>query len=511
MKVRDFHKKVKSLEELAEIIKGLKEKGKTVVHCHGVFDLLHPGHIHHLAAAKEQGDVLVVTLTPDIYVGKGPGRPVFNQHLRAETLGAIQHVDYVAINKWPTAVNTIELLRPNLYVKGSEYAAPEEDLTGGIIEEEETIQRIGGRLVFTNEITFSSTELLNKHFNVFTDEVRQFLDGFKQRHSASEIIELLKGLRGLKVLVIGETIIDEYLYCKAVGKPPKEAILSTRYVSTETFAGGVLAIANHLAGLCDDVHLVSCLGTLDSREDFILKHLKPNVRPKFFYQDNAYTIIKKRFVDPDFLSKMFELSYISGHDLPGDLNQQIRDYLESTLPDYDLVLVTDYGHGLIGGELVELLCRKSRFLAVNAQTNSMNFGFNPITKYPRADYICIDENEIRIAMADRFSPVKELAEEVVNRMKCKRAVVTRGHYGSVAYEPGSGFSETPIFSSKVVDRVGAGDAYLAVTAPCAARDLDKEILGFVGNVAGAIKVATVCNRTPVESVQLFKFITTLLK
>ncbi|MBI5125715.1 MAG: cytidyltransferase, partial [Planctomycetes bacterium] len=160
---------------------------------------------------------------------------------------------------------------------------------------------------------------------------------------------------------------------------------------------------------------------------------------------------------------------------------------------------------------VELLCRKSRFLAVNAQTNSMNFGFNPITKYPRADYICIDENEIRIAMADRFSPVKELAEEVVNRMKCKKAVVTRGHYGSVAYEPGSGFSETPIFSSKVVDRVGAGDAYLAVTAPCAARDLDKEILGFVGNVAGAIKVATVCNRTPVESVQLFKFITTLLK
>jgi bifunctional ADP-heptose synthase (sugar kinase/adenylyltransferase) len=126
------------------------------------------------------------------------------------------------------SVNTIELLRPHLYAKGSEYAAPEEDLTGGIIEEEEAIQRVGGRLVFTNEITFSSTELLNKHFNVFTDEVRQFLDGFKQRHSASEIIETLKGLRDLKVLVIGETIIDEYLYCKAVGKPPKEAMVCNR-------------------------------------------------------------------------------------------------------------------------------------------------------------------------------------------------------------------------------------------------------------------------------------------
>lgn len=511
MKVRDFHKKVKSLEELAEVIKGLKEKGKTVVHCHGVFDLLHPGHVHHLAAAKEQGDVLVVTLTPDIYVGKGPGRPVFNQHLRAETLGAIQHVDYVAINKWPTAAKTIEFLRPHLYVKGSEYAAPEEDLTGGIMEEEEAIQRIGGRLVFTNEITFSSTELLNKHFNVFTDEVREFLDRFKQKHSASDIVEMIKGLRDLKVLVIGETIIDEYLYCKAVGKPPKEAILSTRYISTESFAGGSLAVANHLAGLCNNVHIVSCLGTLDSREEFILRHLKPNVRPKFFYEDNAYTIIKKRFVDPDFLSKMFELSYLNGHDLSGGLSQQMCDYLRSTLPDYDLVLVTDYGHGLIGKELIELLCQKAKFLAVNAQTNSMNFGFNPITKYPRADYICIDEIEIRVATADRFTPVRDLVEEVAKKMQCKKAVITRGHQGSIAYEPGNGFSETPIFSNKVVDRVGAGDAYLAVTAPCAATNMDKEVLGFVGNVAGAVKVATVCNRTPVESVQLFKFITTLLK
>ncbi len=511
MKIRDFHRKIKPLEELVEVVKGLKEKGKTVVLCHGVFDLIHPGHIHHLAAAREQGDVLVVTITPDVYVGKGPGRPVFNQYLRAETLGAIQCVDYVAINKWPKAVKTIELLRPHIYVKGSEYAAPEEDLTGGIVEEKEAIEGVGGRLVFTNEITFSSTELLNKHFGVFTDEVREFLDGFKQRHTASEIIELLKDLRDLKVLVIGETIIDEYLYCKAMGKPPKEAILSTRYISTETFAGGVLAIANHLAGLCNEVHMVSCLGTLDSREDFILKHLKPNVRSKFFYQDNAYTIVKKRFVDPDFLAKMFELSYVNGHDLSGSLARQIHDYLESVLPEYDLVLVTDYGHGFIIRELVELLCQKSRFLAVNAQTNSMNFGFNPITKYPRADYICIDENEIRIAMADRYSPVKELLEEVVKKMKCRKAVVTRGHHGSITFESESGFSEIPVFSSKVVDRVGAGDAYLAVTAPCAARDIDKEILGFVGNVAGAIKVTTVCNRSPVEPVQLFKFITTLLK
>jgi rfaE bifunctional protein nucleotidyltransferase chain/domain len=511
MKTVVFRRKIKLLEELAEVLEALRQKGKRIVHCHGVFDLLHPGHVYHLSAAKKQGDVLVVTVTPDIYVGKGPGRPVFNQQLRAETLSAIQYVDYVAINKWPTAVNTIKLLKPHVYMKGSEYAAPEKDLTGGIIAEEEAVRSAGGRVVFTNEITFSSTEILNKHFDVFSSEVKHFLQEFKQKYSASDIIDLFKGVKSTKVLVMGETIIDEYLYCKAIGKPPKEAILSTKYISTESFAGGVLAVANHIAGFCDEVHLVSCLGTLDSRKDYVLKHLKPNITTRFFYQPNSYTITKKRFVDPDFLTKMFEISYLNDVAVLEELSNEIGGYLETILNDYDLVLIADYGHGLIGKDLIKLLCERSKFLAVNTQTNSMNFGFNPITRYPRADYICIDEIELRLATADKLSPAKDLLSSVAEKMGCKKAVVTRGHHGSVAYEPGNGFYESPVFSNKVVDRIGAGDAYLAITAPCAASGINSEILCFLGNVAGAIKVATVCNRTPIESVQLFKFVTTLLK
>ena len=110
--------KIKTIDELSRICEGLRKKGKKIAHCHGVFDLLHPGHIKHFEAAKGKGDVLVVTLTKDEFVNKGPGRPIFNQHLRAETLAAIQCVDFVAINEWPTAVEPIRKLRPHFYGNG---------------------------------------------------------------------------------------------------------------------------------------------------------------------------------------------------------------------------------------------------------------------------------------------------------------------------------------------------------------------------------------------------------
>jgi len=156
--------KIIELEKLERTIRGLKSGGRRVVHCHGCFDLMHPGHIKYFQAAKDMGDVLVVTVTPDVFVDKGPGRPVFNQDLRADSIAALECVDYVAINKWPTAEETLRLLRPDIYVKGQEFEKLE-DKTGKIQKEFEVIKEIGAELRFTHEIVFSSAELLNKHFN----------------------------------------------------------------------------------------------------------------------------------------------------------------------------------------------------------------------------------------------------------------------------------------------------------------------------------------------------------
>ncbi len=155
--------KIKVLDELSQILKKLKSEGKKVVLCHGCFDLMHPGHIKYFQSSKKMGDVLVVTVTPDIYIDKGPGRPAFNQDLRAESIAALECVDYVAVNKWPTAEETLRLLRPDIYVKGQEFEKLE-DKTGKIQREYEVLKEIGAEMRFTHEIVFSSTKLLNQYF-----------------------------------------------------------------------------------------------------------------------------------------------------------------------------------------------------------------------------------------------------------------------------------------------------------------------------------------------------------
>lgn len=155
--------KILEISELADRIARCRSEGKTIVHCHGCFDLMHPGHIKYMQAAKMMGDVLVVTISPDRFVDKGPDRPVFNENLRAECLAALECVDYVTINKWPTAEETLRLLKPNIYVKGQEFENIE-DKTGKIQKEVTVIKEIGAEIRFTHEIVFSSTELLNKYF-----------------------------------------------------------------------------------------------------------------------------------------------------------------------------------------------------------------------------------------------------------------------------------------------------------------------------------------------------------
>lgn len=154
--------KILSIENLSEEVQDLKSQGKKIILCHGCFDLMHPGHIKHLEAAKRMGDILVVTITPDVYIDKGEKRPVFNQNLRAESISALECVDYVAINKWPTACEILRLLKPHIYVKGQEYKNLQ-DKTGKIQKEAEVIKEIKGEIKFTNEIVFSSTKLINEH------------------------------------------------------------------------------------------------------------------------------------------------------------------------------------------------------------------------------------------------------------------------------------------------------------------------------------------------------------
>ena len=503
--------KITSVETLAQCSRQWRAEGRRVVLCHGTFDLMHTGHIRYLQRARKEGDVLVVTVTGDDYVNKGPGRPVFSERLRAENLAALACVDQVAINPAISAVELLHQVQPSVYCKGSEYRKASDDVTGNIQLEQDAVEAHGGALMFTDELTFSSSNLLNGHFDVFPPETRAFLNGFKQRWQAKDLHRMIASLADLKVLVVGDAIIDQYHYTSQLGQTGKGSFMAVSYESEEQFAGGSLAVANHVAGFARDVTLVTGLGALDSHEAFIRDKLLPNVKPQFFVFPDAPTVTKRRFVDAD-LTKLFEVYFFKENAVRGAVEDQLCEWLEAHLQDFDAVVVPDFGNGFITGRMVQLLSARSKFLAVNTQINSGNRGYHVIHRYPRADFISLNEPELRMAAHNRHEPLEAVAQSVGERLGAQHLAVTRGKKGVMLQGLQQGGTvQVPALSTKVVDRVGAGDAFLSLAALCAARGLDPEITAFVGSVAAAIDVQVVGNRESIRSVPLAKYVSTLLK
>jgi len=448
------HEKIKHISELAEVLTELREKGKKIVHCHGVFDLLHIGHIRYFEQACKLGDILAVTLTPDRFVDKGPNRPAFNEKLRAEALASLGVIDYVAINEWATAEKTLHVLKPHFYVKGAEFKQLV-DPTGKIQKEAKALSEVGGRLIFADDIIFSSSNLINKYLSGFPDEVNSYLELFRNRYQSIDLIQVLDRMSELKVLVIGDTILDEYQYCEALGKSSKDPTLALKYQNHELFAGGVLAVANHVANFAGEVTLLSVLGEHNSHKEFIDKQLNPSIKSRFYVKPNAPTLIKRRFVDGYSFNKLFEVYVMDDSELPHEKDRQLCHWLDDHLNGFDLVLVSDFGHGTVSNAMVELLTKKAPFLAVNTQANAGNRGFHTISRYRRADYVCLADHEMRLEYRNASGELRPLMTDLTNKINCSKCVVTSGRQGCSVFSRNGEYVEVPTFVRDVVDRVGA--------------------------------------------------------
>jgi len=338
------------------------------------------------------------------------------------------------------------------------------------------------------------------------------LNAFKTKYSQEETLNYLKRIQDKRILVIGDTIIDQYHYSHGVGNSMKGNMVSVKFDEEEMFAGGVLVAANTIAGFSKNVDLVTCLGENNSFEEFIRSRLAPNIRSTFFYRKGAITTIIRRYLEKIFLFKMFQVYFIDDSPLPDEEEKTVLAHLEAVLPNYDAVVVFDYGFGFLTPRIVNLLCRAAKFLCVNTQTNSLNRGFNFITKYPRADFICVDEPEMRLAASDKHGAVEDLLSKTACAIGASRAIVTLGARGSLAYDREQNkFYKTPVLSTKVVDRVGAGDAYFSLAAPLIASAAPLDMVGFLGNIAGAIAVTIVGNRESVRPEAVTRFAQTLMK
>jgi rfaE bifunctional protein kinase chain/domain/rfaE bifunctional protein nucleotidyltransferase chain/domain len=503
-------KKIKNLEEISEIVANEKLNGKKIVHCHGVFDLLHIGHIKHFEEAKKMGDLLVVSITPDQFVNKGPERPAFTTSLRLEALSALESIDYVVANRWQTAVEAIRLISPNIFCKGPDYKNHSDDLTGKIKDEQDAINSVGGEIFYTNDITFSSSSLLNKYGNLYSQEHNAFISKIAN-NSFEFISNKIDDLKKLKVLILGETIIDQYVFCEALGKSGKEPVLVIRDIETQEYLGGALAIARHLSDFCEEISVLSFLGENNEYQGFINKNVEKNIKLNFLNKSKSPTIVKRRFVDNIDRKKILGVYSINDDAINKEEEADFLDSFDSIVQEHDLVIVSDYGHGIITHKIAEHISKTDKFVSLNAQVNAANIGTHNIRKYNDINCLIINANELFHEMRERHGDCHVLALKLKEMINATYIAVTQGKDGAFLLNDEVSPVTCPGFASQVIDKIGSGDALLALLSVCLFNKIDDELALFIASLAAAQSVESVGNSKNVSKTLLLKTISHFLK
>ena len=503
--------KILLLHELVSQVESLKKEGKVVVQSHGVYDIIHPGIIKHLNQAKKQGDILVVTVIKDIDVKKGYGRPIFSENLRLENTASLEIVDFICLVGDSTPFECVKRIKPDIFAEKKATIEQDHDSHEKIYKKQKELYFGKSKIYKTDGFLLNSSQIINNFLDIYPDDVKMFLKKFSEKYDYDYIVTKLNALSNMKVLLVGDGIIDEYYYCTSMGKSPKAQLIVHKYANHEAFAGGAFAIANHVAGLCDNVHMVSLLGSENSKEDFILNSLKQNVSTKFFYRDDGPTITKKRYINQYRNEKIFEINHINDSNLEDEEEREILVYLESIIKEYDLILVSDFGHGLVSKQMIMLIEKLSKKLAVNAQTNGANAGYNLITKYSNAQLICLDDSEARLAAQEKYAEIGDVIKELQKSIDTNFFFVTLGGAGSICVNDKGEINRSPALATKVIDIIGAGDAFFSYTAPCFALGMSMDVVSFIGNAVGALAVQIVGNKKSVEKHELLEFIHTILK
>jgi cytidyltransferase-like protein len=480
---RSGARKILTLPELTALRKRLRDKA--IVLCHGAFDLVHMGHVMHFEEAASLGDVLVVTITADKFITKK--RSVsFTEEYRMLQVAALEIVDYVALVNDPSAVPALEALEPDVYVKGSEYANLVLDKTANIFREKRLVEAYGGRIHFTTGETFSSTKL--SHFLLASPEAVQdnpllrnervlFRDLSEFSFKLEELKTFIVRASQLRVCLLGETIVDEWVDISVTNLSQKSRCVAGQETARirQIGATGIIAL-----------HLSSFVKQIDCFTNGSLGTTPPNISVTPLSQS---PLVKTRFVDQDSGSPLFESKVL---DIP-DVRRELPDF-----DDYDLVLVADFGHGLLDARAINrtIAEKKRAFVAAMAQVNSSNYGYNLPVKYVGADYYSLNRTEAELSLHERDLSFDDLLDRMAALLKCRSLSVTDGKQG-VAVRMGDDLFSLPTLSTSVVDTIGCGDAYFALSSVAACLGLPARLVALAGSIAAAAMTQRRCNDRPV--------------
>ena len=496
--------KILILDSLSNRIKSLRKKGGKIILCHGVFDLLHLGHIKHLIKAKSLGETLVVSLTKDEFIHKGPNRPYFNLKQRMEAVAALSCVDFVTYSNLDSALDVLKKIKPAIYCKGNDYKFLNQDLSKKIIIENKILEKHNGKLIFTNEDHFSSSKVLSSYNLGLNETQKKFIKNisFKKNLNIKRIFDKLKKQ---KMLIIGEIIIDKYTYCEPLGKSGKDPIMMFAREKDELFLGGVGAIANHASQFSDNISLSAMVGDKNNYIEFIKKKIAKNVNAFFFHKKNSSTIEKQKFLDKVTLNKVVGFYKFNDQIISSTEEKKVYNNTKKKLNKDSILLISDYGHGFISKNFAKKLSKLRNFTALNSQVNAANYGTHSIKKYSNIDLVIINETELRIELRDKEGDLKKLMSNISSMNNFKILVVTRGKEGAVLYNKKlKRFFFCPAFTEKVVDKIGSGDAMLAIIALAYKITNDDEVSLLIGSLAAAQQVQFIGNKYSINSLKLIK-------
>jgi len=347
-----------------------------------------------------------------------------------------------------------------------------------------------------------STESINKQIDLHPQVTREFMEQFWDEHSLQDVLDVIESMKDLKVAVIGDTIIDEYRYCNTLGVSSKDPVMALQYQSADIFAGGILSIANHVANFAGSVDVFTTIGEENDHLEFIKEKLNPSINFNYYVQKGAPTVLKRRYIEGYTRNKLIEIYFMDMKGLDKDTEGQLCQRLEKELHGYDLVLVADFGHGAISDRTREVIQKHSPFLAVNAQANAGNRGFHTISKYSNMDFACIAEHEARLEMRDSDGPILPLLDNLRSRVESEKFIITRGSNGCLLFDSDGNSEPVPALAGKIVDRVGAGDAFLSLASLVAKQEVSLKMIGIVGNVVGSLAVAILGNQKSITKESL---------
>ena len=480
--------KVIDLKNLKKIRK--KFFKKKIVLCHGVFDLLHIGHINYFKSSKTYGDILVVSVTNDKFVNKGPGRPAFSINNRLKFLQEIECIDFIYISNDLTSEKVIENLHPNFYCKGNDYSKSKSKNDINLKKELGILKKNKGKFKVINEISFSSSKYINDNsLQNFNQECKNYIKSVRKSYNLKEVVKKVDEMKKKSVLVIGETIIDKYITTEAVGKSGKEPMLVIRPLNEIKSLGGAGYIANLCSTLAKETKIISFIGTHKSEKKFIISSLNKNIKYNFLFKNNSPTINKLRYLDDYKKTKI-----IGVYDLNDDLISKKEEntfysILKKNMKKYDLIIVADYGHGIITEKIRKLILKNSHKVFLNTQINSFNRGYHTALKYKKVNTLVINEGELRYELRDKNSKITDLVKNLSKKISTKNIVVTSGMRGATTVNCTNGSATScPAFNQNNIDTVGAGDTFFAVCALSTGAKIDTKTSMLMASISASFAI-----------------------